>query len=118
MPATNVLANVYQLYMVEYQCASMLINHNQGTVDITVKANHTMNNAAHTVVLKIYRRPASTLGSGLLSISLDTLRIFHPSTVHPTMVSTVHITKKVVFKNGVFPFKIASCCTASLSTQW
>ena len=33
MPATNVLAKVYQLYMVLYQCASILISHSQGMDD-------------------------------------------------------------------------------------
>ena len=31
------LAKVYQLYIVEYQWASILINHNHGTVDATVE---------------------------------------------------------------------------------
>jgi hypothetical protein len=53
MPDTKELANVYQLYIVEYQCASMLIIHNQGTVEPTVRANHTVNNAARIVPLKI-----------------------------------------------------------------
>src|SRR5687767_12060328 len=90
-PATKVLANVYQLYMVEYQCASILISHSQGTVDITVNTNHTMNNAAHTVFLKIYLRPASMLGNGLLSSSRDNWRILRPSTIHSPMVSMVQI---------------------------
>ena len=40
-PDTNVLAKVYQLYMVLYQCASMLISHSHGIVDITVSAKTT-----------------------------------------------------------------------------
>ena len=36
IPETNVLANVYQLYIVLYQWASMLISQSQGMEDITV----------------------------------------------------------------------------------
>ena len=42
IPATKVEANVYQLYIVEYQCASILINQNHGMDDITVKLKSTM----------------------------------------------------------------------------
>ena len=42
-PETNVLAKVYQLYMVEYQCAFKLINHSHGMDDNTVNANRTIN---------------------------------------------------------------------------
>jgi hypothetical protein len=37
-PDTKVEAKVYQLYIVLYQCASILINQSQGMVDITVRA--------------------------------------------------------------------------------
>src|SRR5687768_13472283 len=90
-PATNVLAKLYQLYMVEYQCASMLISQSQGTVDITVRANHTMNKAAQTVLLKIYFLPASAFGKGLLSNSRESWRIFLPSIIQRPIVSTVQM---------------------------
>ena len=39
-PATNVLAKVYQLYMVLYQCASILISHSQGIEDINCQCKY------------------------------------------------------------------------------
>src|SRR5450631_337610 len=96
MPATNVLAKVYQLYMVEYQCASILINHNQ-------------NKAAHTVFLKIYFLPLSTSGNGFSSSSRERALILYPNTIHKPMVRMVHITKKLAFRKTLLPFSILSC---------
>src|SRR5450755_979325 len=107
-PPTNVLAKVYQLYMVEYQCASMLISHNQGMVEATVSANHTRNKAAHTVFLKMYRLPLSTSGRGLLSSSRERLLILYPSTIHRPMVRMVHITKKPGFRKALLPSNFSS----------
>src|SRR5450432_4377377 len=109
MPATNVLAKVYQLYMVEYQCASILINHNQGIVEATVNANHTRNKAAHTVFLKIYFLPLSTSGNGFSSSSRERALILYPNTIHKPMVRMVHITKKLAFRKTLLPFSILSC---------
>ena len=68
MPATKVLANVYQLYMVEYQCASMLISHNQGMVDITVKRKPYDENAPPKPYFSRYIScPASTFHRAFIS---------------------------------------------------
>src|SRR5262245_23861226 len=75
MPDTQLLANVYQLYMVLYQCASILISHSQGTVDITVNANHTMKIAAHTVFFQMNFLPASVSCNGFSSSERESLRI-------------------------------------------
>src|SRR4028119_1153204 len=106
-PATQVLANVYQLYMVEYQCASMLINHNHGTVDITVRANQTKKIAAQTVLFQMYFFLSSKVCKPPLSIWRDSLRILIPSTLHNPMASIVQIVKNPILRKGVLPFRIA-----------
>src|SRR5688572_19651433 len=98
MPATKELAKLYQLNMVEYQCASMLINHNQGMEDIIVRANSTIYPAAQTVFFQMYFFPSSTL-NGASSMLRDSWRIFLPNHHHPTIVMMVHTVKKVGFKN-------------------
>jgi hypothetical protein len=55
----------------------MLINHNQGVVDPTVKPNHTVNNAAITVFLLIQLLPRS-VSIGVASLSADIFLIFIP----------------------------------------
>ena len=40
--------------MVEYQCASILINHNQGIVEATVKPNHTKKKPERTMLRTLY----------------------------------------------------------------
>src|SRR4051794_27805440 len=112
-PATKLLAKLYQLYMVENQCALMLINQSHGVVEATVKAYHTIYNAAQTVVLKIYLLPASTLGSGLLSSSRELRRICHPSPIHKPIVSTVQTVKNVGLRNPLLPSRIGSPCGVS-----
>src|SRR5258708_9136867 len=112
IPATKVLAKVIQLYKVEAQSALMLISHNQGTVDMTVRANHTINNEAHTVFLKIYFLPASISGNGLLSSSRDILRICLPRKLHNPIVSIVHTKKKVGLRNPLLPFNSSLLLTA------
>src|ERR1700692_1312411 len=101
-PATKVLANVYQLYMVLYQCASILINHNHGIDDITVNAKTTMNNAAHTVLFHIYFLPSSIEASGLSSRLRESFLIFHPNNDHDAMVKIVQPAKKVLFRKPDF----------------
>src|SRR5882672_5767709 len=98
MPATNVLANVYQLYIVLYQCASILINHSQGMDDITVNAKNTMNKAAHTVFFQIYFFPAS-IDNGLSSMLRESFLIFRPSKDQPAIVMMVHTAKNPLFRN-------------------
>src|SRR4030095_12575919 len=115
MPATKVLANVYQLYMVEYQCASMLISHSQGMVEATVNANHTRYKAAHTVFLKMYFLPLSVSGKGFSSSSREIFLILYPNTIHRPMVSMVQTTKKLAFRKTLLPFSILSLPGVS---QW
>src|SRR3982750_3357662 len=103
MPATKVLANVYQLYIVLNQCALILISHNHGTVDATVNANHTIKTADHTVFFQIYLFPSSTV-SGVSSISRLSCRILYPKTVQRPIVSVVQTMKNVGFRNPFFPF--------------
>ena len=51
----KVLAKVYQLYMVEYQCASILISHNQGTVEATVNAKpYQVQGCPHRIFINIF----------------------------------------------------------------
>src|ERR1700748_1421336 len=102
-PATNVLAKLYQLNMVEYHKEFKLINQIHGTVDITVSANHTMNNEAQTVFLKMYLLPASISGNGLLSSSRDIFLIFQPSRLHNPIAKNDQIKKKVGFKKPLLP---------------
>src|SRR5580698_4688447 len=116
IPATKVLAKVYQEYMVENQCAFMLISQSQGAVDATVSANQTIYKEDHTVFLKIYFLPSSTL-SGVLSISLEILRIFRPSKVHRPMVRMLHMIKKPGLRKPLFPFSTGSLFTRSLSSH-
>src|SRR5215203_3301279 len=97
-PETKVLAKVYQLYIVEYQCAFKLINHNQGMEDNTVNANRTINTAAQTVLSQIYFLPSSIV-SFRSSMLLERWRIFLPKSHQPPMVIIVHIVKKPLFKN-------------------
>ena len=112
MPDTQVLAKVYQLYMVEYQWASMLISQSQGVVDITVSANQTINNAAHTVFFQIYFFPSlhpSELHR-LHGISFCTL---YPRTAQRPMVRMVQMVKNGILRKAVLPFNIGSFATAS-----
>src|SRR6478752_2964271 len=95
IPATKVEANVYQLYMVLYQCASILISHNQGVVDITVKPNQTRNNEAQIVFLKMYFLPSSTDNFPDSSNSLLILLILAPRKIQPTMLKVVQTIKNV-----------------------
>ena len=91
--------NVYQLYMVLYQCASILISQSQGMEDITVKAKTTRNKAAHTVLVQIYFFPSSFDGNGFSSSLRERCLIFQPRNDHKTMVNTVTTVKKPLFKN-------------------
>src|SRR4051812_16480959 len=102
--------------MVEYQCASMLISHIQGVVDITVRANHTIYNAAQTVLFHVYLFFCSR-SMGPASVSSDSFRIFRPSKVQRPMVRIVQIVKNGWFRNGVFPFSTGSASTAAASVQ-
>src|SRR3954468_11453412 len=116
-PATNVLAKVYQLYMVENQCASMLISQSQGAVDITVNTNQTMNNEAQTVLVKIYLLLSATDGGGLLSRSYESLRILCPRILHRPMIRIVQIVKNVGLKKELLPFNTSSALTAAVSVH-
>src|SRR5687767_7347810 len=106
IPATKVLAKLYQLYIVEYQCASILINQSHGVTDITVSANQTRNIAAQTVFFQIYAFLSSLLFKGLSSSSRDSLRILKPRMLQKPMVSIVHTVKNVIFRNPLFPFRM------------
>src|SRR5215218_8479971 len=74
IPATKVDAKVYQLYMVEYQCALMLMSHNQGIEDNTDNANNTIKMAAHTVLVQMKRLPSATV-NGAASMERESWRI-------------------------------------------
>src|SRR5678809_304020 len=106
-PDTNVLAKVYQLYIVLYQCASMLISHNHGIVDITVSANTNRYDADQTVFVHWNFFPSSTLIFPA-SVLKDKFLIFLPSKDQSVIVSTVQMVKNVLFKKGDFCFKISS----------
>src|SRR5829696_3358044 len=97
IPATKDEAKVYQLYMVEYQCASILINHNHGIDDKTVRPNNTAKTAAQTVLSQMYFFPSAN-DKGLLSISLERERIFLPRSHQPTIVIIVQTAKNVLFR--------------------
>src|SRR5215510_970217 len=99
MPATKVAANVYQLYIVLYQWASMLISHSQGIDDITVRAKKKMYTAAQTVLFQMYFfLPARS--NGLSSMLRESFLIFHPRNDQPTRVMIVHTVKNPLFRNG------------------
>src|SRR6266513_3594377 len=102
MAATKVLAKVYQLYMVLYQCESILINHNHGIDDITVNAKTTIKIAAQTVLFHIYFLPSSTEARGLLSRLRESFLIFQPNNDHDAIVKMVQPVKKVLFKKPDF----------------
>src|SRR5260221_12423681 len=107
MPATKLLAKVYQLYIVENQRALMLMSQSQGTTEATVSANHTIYTAAHTVFLKIYFF-ASPRPRGVSSIERESWRIFQPKTIQRPMVSIVLTVKKPGERNPLFPFSASS----------
>src|SRR2546423_14956512 len=116
MPATKVLAKVYQLYIVEYQWALILISQSQGIDDITVKAKNTIYNAAQTVLFQINFFPSSMLND-LLSILRESFRILRPSNDHSTIVSTVHTVKNPLFKKPDFHSRTLSVFTSLGSAQ-
>src|SRR3569833_3171421 len=120
MPDTNELANAYQLYLVLYQFASMLIIHNQGTVEPTVKANQTIKRDAVTVFLQIKLLPTSWFCSAAASASLLSLRIRTPSRLHRPIASSVQIRKKVGFKKPNFfnTSWLPAFSSASLLSHW
>src|SRR4051812_15115039 len=93
--ATKEDAKVYQLYMVEYQCASRLISQSQGMEDITVRANNVINTAAQTVLFQIYLFPSARVGLRS-SMLRESWRILRPSNHQPTIVMMVHTVKKVL----------------------
>src|SRR5678810_482858 len=95
-PATNVLAHVYQLYIVEYQCASILISQSQGMVDITVRAKTNKYMADHTVFIQVKLFPSSTV-IGLSSMSRVRRRTLIPISDHKDTVNNVQTTKKPLF---------------------
>ena len=100
-PATNVLAHVYQLYIVEYQCASILISQSHGMVDITVRAKTNNYIADHTVFVQVKLFPSSTV-IGLLSMSRVRRRILIPISDHNPTVNKVHTTKNPLLRKGDF----------------
>src|ERR1700694_1035313 len=116
MPATKVLANVYQLYMVEYQCASRLMSHSHGMEDSTVRANSTMKTAAHTVLFQIYFFPSSTVGL-LSSMLRESWRTFFPSSHQPTMVMMVQTVKNFVLRKPDLCTSAESCAASGLAQR-
>src|SRR4030095_2814621 len=113
---TNVLAKVYQLYMVEYQCASMLINHNQGMVEPTVNAKNTTNTEAQMVLVKL-KLFASCKVICRSSVRSESCLILRPTRLHTPSVIIVHVKKNAGLKNPLFCFRMGSRATSSLSTQ-
>lgn len=116
-PDTNVLANVYQLYMVLYQWASMLISHNQGMEDITVSAKTIINRAAATVFLNWNLYFCCAFSNGASSVWREILRMRQPKKDQRITVSTVVMVKKVGFKNPFLKSKTLSCSTWAASVQ-
>src|SRR4051812_32822254 len=104
--------------MVENHFASILINQSQGAVDITVNTNQTMNNEAHTVLVKIYLLLSATVGVGLLSRSYESLRILYPRILHSPIIRIVQMVKNVGLKKELLPFNTSSAFTAAVSVQW
>src|ERR1051326_2648727 len=100
-PATNVLAQVYQLYMVEYHFASMLMSHSHGIDDITVNPKNSIYKAAQTVFVQVNLFPSSTV-KDLLSMLRDNCRILAPIKYQRETVSNVHTVKNPLFKKGDF----------------
>src|SRR5436190_17197816 len=98
-PATKVLAQVYQLYIVEYHFASMLISQSQGMVDMTVSANTTKNRAAQTVFVQVKLFASSRL-KDVLSMLRERRRTLEPIKYHSDTVSNVQTVKNPLFKNG------------------
>src|SRR5690606_18142654 len=117
IPGCQVLAKLNQLYMVEYQCASILISQNHGVTDIAVKANNTIYRAAQTVVRKTYLLFSSLVSRGFSSSSSEILLIFHPSRDQPPMVRIVHTVKNPEFRNPLLPLMMASVSRVCLSVQ-
>src|SRR5689334_2643885 len=105
---TNVLAQVYQLYMVEYQCESMLINQSHGMVDITVNAKTNRYSADQTVFVQVNLFPSSTV-MGLSSMLRVSRRVFIPISDQRATVIKVHTTKNPLLRKGDF------VCSATLS---
>src|SRR5688572_8080133 len=111
-PDTQVLAKVYQLYMVENQCASMLMSHSQGVVEPTLRAKITAKPPHHTVFLHSRRRPLSGERSQLSSCS-DILRSFTVKKAHRPIVMMVAVVKKPLLRKADFQLNIRSCFTCS-----
>src|ERR1017187_3583029 len=116
IPATNVLANVYQLYKVEYQCALMLMIQSQGITAATVNAYHTIYKEAQTVFLKTNFFPSSKL-IGWSSDFRLICRIFNPMTLHKPIAAIVQVIKKPWLRNPFFPLRAASLATLVLSSH-
>ena len=116
-PATKVLPNVYQLYMVEYHFASILMSHNQGMDDMTVNAKKTMYKAAQTVFVQVYFLPSSVFANGLSSILRESLLIFLPNNDHAAIVKIVQKVKKPLFKKPDLPSNTSSPFTNLESVQ-
>src|SRR5688572_15018497 len=93
--------------MVLYQCASMLISHSHGVVDITVSANTNKYNADQTVFVHWNFFPSSTL-IFLASVLKERFLIFLPNKDQSTIVNTVQTVKNVLFKNPDLCFKMSS----------
>src|SRR4030095_10904690 len=114
-PDTKVLAKVYQLYMVENQCASILISQSQGMVEATVSAKNTMKMSAQMELVQRNFVPSScVMGSSDL---FDNCLIFQPTKDQVPNVTSVHMKKKVGFRNPFLKFRMGSFATASLLSQ-
>src|SRR5215469_8488803 len=115
-PDTKVLANVYQLYIVENQCAFRLISHSQGVTEATVNPNQTMKSAHQTVFLKIYFLPSVTV-SGVSSMLRDICRSFQPRKDQSPMVRIVQVIKNPTLRKPFLPLSTASLATWSRSSH-
>src|SRR5436190_8683962 len=110
-PATKVLAKVYQLNMVLYQCASILIIHNHGIVEPTDKPKITMYIEAYKIFFFIHLSPASKSIVPASSLSKLNERIFLPRIHQRKIMMALNTEKKTGLRNPFLPFKIGSFAT-------
>src|SRR4029078_1497628 len=108
MPDTKVLANVYQLYIVLNQCASMLMSHIHGMVEPTVRPNNMTKNADQNKFLSIQAFAVSKSMVPIFSLSILRSLIFLPTNAHSPIHKTEATVYTVGFKNPDFPLSTSS----------
>src|SRR5689334_9761375 len=106
IPLTKAEANVYQLNMVEYQCASMLMIHIHGVVLICVSAYTNRKPAPHFTVFQYIL----VLFLGAVSCASDNARNLRPKKDHRAIVTSVKPTNMPGFRKLFLPSRILSPC--------